>query len=252
MQTSRQIVWVVVIALLIGAASLALIFLSPFKNTNWGKVSTVPSQTITVTGDAKSQQKNQIAHFTAGVNSVNDNKDTAVQEVNQKMQTLTDSIKTFGVAPEDMQTQNMSVYQGEESYYDSNSNTQKSRPGQWRVSNTVDIKLRNIDQVSQFTDLLSKSGATNVYGPDFSLEDTDQVSQDLLQKAITNAQQKAQVMAQSSGHQLGQVLSITEGANYSSGYPVPLAGGMGGGGGAPISQGSTTVQKSVTVVFELK
>ena len=47
---------------------------------NWGKVRWLPAEIVTVTGEAKSQQKNQIASFTAGVDAVNDKKEEAVKK----------------------------------------------------------------------------------------------------------------------------------------------------------------------------
>jgi uncharacterized protein len=249
MQQSRGLITAVVIALLVGVALLLLIFLSPFKNVNWGKISSQPSQTVTVSGEAKTQQKNQNARFTAGVNSVSDNKDQAIQEVNQKMQALLDAVKKFGIPSEDIKTQNISVYQGEETYYDGGS--QKSRPGQWRVGNSVEIKLKDISKASDLSNLLSSSGANNIYGPDFSVDDTDEASKDLLKTAIENAREKAEIMARASNKNLGEVLSVTEG--YSSPiYGSVVAMDARGGGGAPTEPGSQTISKNVTVTFELR
>jgi uncharacterized protein len=251
MQASNNIITAVVVAILVGLVSLILIFLSPLKSVNWGKVSLQPSQTVTVSGEAKTQQKNQTARFSAGVNSIYDDKDKAIQEVNQKMQALIDAVKGFGIPQEDIKTQNISVYQSEEMYYDSG--TQKSRPGQWRVSNSIEIKLKDITRATALSEILSSSGATTIYGPDFSIDDTDEASKELLQKAIDNAREKAEIMANASNKNLGEVLSVNEGYTQSPGiYSMALDAGGRGGGGSPTEPGSQTISKSVTVTFELK
>lgn len=222
----------------------------PLENINWGTVRTVSANTIVVTGEARSSEKNQIASFTAGVDSVNDNKDQAVAEVNSKIEALIKAVKDFGIDNADIQTQNLSVYRGEEMYTENGS--QRSRPGQWRVNNSINIKLRNIEKASDLTTLLTNSGATNVYGPNFAMEDTKEIQNDLLPIAIENARKKAELMTADTGRKLGKVISINEGGTVGGSYPILMeARGM-GGGGSPVEPGSTEVMASVTVVFELK
>lgn len=223
-------------------------FIVPWKYINWGKLQFSSVRTITVTGEAKTQEKSQIATFDAGVSVVNDNKDAAIEEVNEKIQTIIDSVKDFDIKEENIKTQNLSVYQAEETYREEG--VEKRRPGQWRVSNTITVTLRDVDQTSDLADLLSRSGATNVYGPNFSLDKTQQAEESLLGEAIKNARSKAEIMAQSSGGKLGKIISVSEG--YQGPTLTRFAPEGYGGGGTPIEPGTATVQKTVTVVFELK
>ena len=216
---------------------------------NWGRVTMQPGEIITVTGEAKKIQKNQIASFTAGVESVNDKKDVAVKEVNDKVTALIEAVKNFGIKAQDIKTQNSSTYQSEEMYWDNG--VQKSRKGQWRVSNSIEIVLREVDKTSALTDLLNASGANNVFGPNFQTDDNNKVESDLYEEAMKNAKEKALVMARASGRNLGKVMSVNEGGSVSN-FPIMYAAKDGMGGGAPIEPGSSTVTKSVTVVFELK
>lgn len=220
----------------------------PWQLVDWGKIQLTPGRTITVTGEAKSQERNQIATFTAGVSAVIDDKEAAVNEVNEKIRTIIDSVKNFGISDKDVKTQNLSVYQMEETYYDEG--IAKSRPGQWRVSNDVTVTLRNIDQASELADLLTGSGATNVYGPNFSLDETQSAEESLLDEAIKSARGKAEIVAQSSGGELGKIISISERAQGAT--PPYFAEGYGGGSGAPTEPGTATVRQTVTVVFELR
>lgn len=208
-----------------------------------------PGEIITVSGEAKKIQKNQIASFTAGVEAVNDKKEVAVKEVNDKVAALITAVKNFGITATDIKTQNASTYQSEETYWDNG--VQKSRKGQWRIANSIEIVLRDVDKASQLTDLLNASGATNVYGPNFQMDDTNKVDAELFTKAMDNAREKAEAMAKASGRKLGKVMSVSEGGSVAN-YPVyAMKEGM-GGGGAPIEPGSATVTKTVSVVFELK
>ena len=237
-------------AFLLGIVILVITYFFPLKNMHWGKIEYLPAQAVTVTGEAKTQQKNQVARFTAGVNITNSNKDQAVSEANKRVQEIIDSLKTFGIPQDDIKTQNLSIYQSEENYYDVDG-SRKTRPGEWRVSNSLELTLKDIDRSSELSDLLTKSGANQVYGPSFSLDDTGDTERALLEEAIKDAKGKAEIIAKSSNKTLGQVLTINEG--LSSGLQTPMySREMGGGGGAPIETGTGTVYKSVTVTFELK
>lgn len=238
----------VIFALLTGIVLLAGSFLLPWNRIEWGKMELKPASTIRVTGQAQDQQKSQVAVFTAGVNATNDVKEKATNEVNAKIGEIITAVKTLGIPDSDIKTQNVSVYQQEETYYEEG--RQKTRPGQWRVSNQVKITLRKVEQASSLSDLLTKSGATNVYGPNFSVEDIQETAVGLLDQALKNATEKAEVIAKSSGRKLGKVISVSEGSAGSPIYPIRLQEGT--GGGAPIEPGSSTIYRSVSVTFELK
>ncbi|KKT53808.1 MAG: outer membrane protein [Candidatus Collierbacteria bacterium GW2011_GWB2_45_17] len=209
-----------------------------------------PERTVTVTGYAESKEKNQIANYSAGVNAVKDSKDEAVKEVNDKIKAITEAVKDFGVDPSDIQTQSMSVYQRQESYYDNG--VQKSKPGQWDVNNTITVTLRNVNRASAMADLLTKSGATNVYGPNFQLDTSKKAEDSLMTEAIADAKIKAEAMAVASGTGLDKVISVSEGSAGGVSYPLYAMDGRGGGGGVAVEPGSTKISKTVTVVWSLK
>jgi uncharacterized protein YggE len=216
----------------------------------WGKVVMSPERVVTVSGYAESKEKNQIANYSAGVNAVKDSKDEAVKEVNDKIAAITAAVKDFGVDASDIQTQSMSVYQRQDTYYDNG--VQKSRPGQWDVNNTISVTLRDVNRASAMADLLTKSGATNVYGPNFQLDTSKKATDALMAEAIADARVKAEAMASASGTSLDKIISVSEGTGGGVSYPLYAMDGRGGGGGAAVEPGSTTVSKTVTVVWSLK
>jgi uncharacterized protein YggE len=223
-------------------------FLLPWKLVSWGKIGVQPVHSVTVTGEAKSQEKTQVAMFSAGVNAFNDDKQAAVNEVNKKVEAIIEAVKEFGVKAEDIQTQSLNIYQNQEQYYDTDGR-QKYRGGQWNVSNTVEVKLSDVDRAGSLASVLTKSGATNVNGPNFSFDDTTGASNELFDQALKNAGEKAVLVAQGSGRTLGTVISVVEG--YAPAQTFYRMEG-GGGGGAGIEPGSGTVNKTVTVTYELE
>lgn len=227
-------------------------FFLPWSGVDWGSFSLKPARTVTVVGEAKAKLKSEVASFSAGVNSINDSKEKAVSEVNDKVAAIIESVKSFGIKSADIKTQNLNIYQNQESYYEDN--RQKQRPGQWSVSNSVEIKLHDVDRAQALADLLAKSGANNVYGPNFALDEDTTAADALFTEAVENARVKAANVAKAAGRKLGPILSVTEGISATG--PITLlrmeGGGGGGGGGGGLEPGTGTVSKSVTVIFELR
>jgi uncharacterized protein YggE len=217
---------------------------------SWGRIHVAPTQTVTVVGEAKSQEKSQIAVFSAGVNAFNDDKTVAVNDVNRKVEAIIAAVKVFGVTEDDIKTQSLNIYQNQEQYYEDG--RQKYRPGQWNVSNTVEITLRNVDQASALAGVLTNTGANNVYGPNFTFDDTSEQATALLDAAFSNAKVKAEKVAQSTGQKLGKVVSVTEAGASQQAVPYYARMEGGGGGGGAVEPGSGTVSKTVTVTFELR
>ena len=224
-------------------------FFVPWKKINWGIIATQPARTVTVTGQAISKQKNQIATFTAGVSVTKDNKQDATNEVTNKINAIVEAAKAFGIKTEDIKTQYISVYQNQEQYYEDN--RQKTRPGQWNVSNSASFVLRDVTRASALTDVLSKAGATNINGPQFSMDETTDIENSLLGEAIANARKKAELVARGANMKLGSMINVVEGYSMTQSRPVYFEGGGGGGGGG-MEAGTAAVEKTVTVMFELK
>lgn len=231
------------------ALSVAYLFYS--GQIHWGSFEITPASTVTVTGTSKLDTSPQVANFTATVSVSNDDKDKATSEVNTKMTDLVNSLKNFGINDSDIQTAQISVYENAQPeimiYPPRPTNTKK-----WQASNTITIKLRDTTKTSALSDLLDKSGATGVSGPNFSVEDTKTSDNELLTRAIDDAKSKAQTLAKAGGRTLGRMITVTEGA---SSQPYPLYAAVGKADSSvstPVEPGTQTLTKTVTVIFELR
>lgn len=112
--------------------------------------------------------------------------------------------------------------------------------------------MRDINKATDLADLLAKSGANNVYGPNFMMDDTNEAEKGLYDAAIKDAKDKAESIAKASSRTLGKILSVSDGAGLNVVYPMYAKLDSGMGGGAVTEPGSTTVYKNLTVTFELK
>lgn len=253
METRGFIVRTIVSSFLVSVFILVGIFVASKLGLNWGKVEFLPASTITVTGDAKSEQKSETATYFVTVSAGNDDKQTAINEVNTKMNDILAKVKAFGVPDTDIKTQQVSIYESLEMEI----LTYPAPPrvaGKWQASNSLEVKLSDASKATAFTDLLNSTGATSVSGPNFGLTDVNESSDKLLEEAINDARQKAEKIAKASGRRLGKVITVSEAGYTGPIYPMAMeAKGRGGDVVAtPIEPGTQEVYKSVTVVFELR
>lgn len=203
-------------------------------------------QTITVTASASSQETNEIAVFNATVMVNNADKATAIAEMNERMNSVMEEIKKFGIDEKDIKTQNFNIYQ-QQNY---NPQTGENTLGDWVASTTVDVTLRDVTQASVLSETLAGLEISNVFGPMFQNDVDDNSDTALLAKATENAREKAAAIAKASGARLGRLVSFAEGGAMDPNYPIMYDRAMGGGGGM-MEPGSTTNVKTVTVTYEI-
>jgi uncharacterized protein YggE len=243
-------------AAFITAAVVLTALATQWVNIDWGKLELANLATVTVTGQADGQQLNQLATFRATVAANDNDREVATQTVNEQMSELIEQLKDFGIDEEDLKTENISVYEYNQPeralIYPPQPPVEE--PARWQASNTLVVTLRDIDQSSQLATLLTESGATNVSGPNFTVDDTTDLEQQLLEEAMTNARNKARKLLSGSSQKLGKVVSVAEGGTSA---PMPY---FARGGAAleadsstfvPTEPGSQTLYKSITVTFEI-
>lgn len=233
------------------AVVAAIFTLVVFPYADWGSLMVRTPQMITVTASAQREQSNELAQFYGGVTAVNTDKEKAVSEVNAQMDQVIAKLKEFGIDAKDIKTQSVSVFQDQEQV--TVEGRQRFEPGSWRANNSIQIKLRNIDRASELVGLLSASGLTDISGPNFMADpDASTDTADLLQQAVQKAQDKADTVARAQGMRVRRIVNITEGGSANV-YPMfDRMMSAGGGGGAPIEPGTSTVQSTVTVTFEMR
>lgn len=123
----------------------------------------------------------------------------------------------------------------------------------YRASNSIDVKIRQLDAASQALALIVSTGgnATRINNVNYSIDDDSQLVRDARSRAFNDAKERAAQYAQLSGLSLGSVISISEVAGTAP--PVPLQRGaeMAMAAPVPVEPGQQTVGFSVTVVWEL-
>ncbi|OAI38539.1 hypothetical protein AYO38_09530 [bacterium SCGC AG-212-C10] len=118
------------------------------------------------------------------------------------------SVKSNGVDAKDVQTSNLAISPQYE--YEQN---KSPRITGYVVTNTIDVKVRNLDSFSKIIDDATTAGgdSARLQGIRFGIEDTVEQSKQARDLAVKDAREKAEQLAAASGVTLGEPLSIVEG-----------------------------------------
>lgn len=109
---------------------------------------------------------------------------------------------------------------------------------QYRVSNTLQITVRDLTTISTVLDNAMQAGANQSYGLVFESSQRGEAMDRALQQAIAEAARKGALMAQAAGKALGPVVSIVEETRGDTGQRM---------------EGDTlSVEAQVTVTYRIK
>lgn len=220
------------------------------------------NQPFTVQGSATLKASPDQAQIFFGVNKTAKTLDEAQKLANTFMEKMTSDLKQAGINEKDIKTSNYNSYPTYEAV-EPVKTMMITRPQSptitgYTVNESVTITLHDTDKTNTVIDIVTKDGAENVSGPNFSLsEDTQKkLMNDGRLQAIAEAKQKASDMAKAAGIRLGKLVSVQE-----SNTPYPVAYPMMGAGmaykadssiSAPtrLSPGENEVTVTVTLAYE--
>jgi len=203
---------------------------------------------ITVTGSGQVYVVPDMGYIDIGVRSQGATVIEAIAINNEQANAIQAALVEQGIEVEDVQTSNFNVYQQTDYDY------QGSPTGTYySVENTVYVTVRQLENLGKVLDAVARSGANNIYGVNFDVQDKSEAQSSARKLAIQSAQAQAQELAQAAGVELGDLISIIS----PSISTTPFYGyGMGGGGGmmetVPISSGQMPIDAQVEMTFAIK
>jgi uncharacterized protein YggE len=204
---------------------------------------------INVTGQGKVTGRPDVLQVNLGVSVLRPTVDQATADAASLGAAVIDALKADGVAEEDIQTANYSIYPE----YDWSGETQRLLG--YRVANEVRVKIRDLDRAGEIIDAATAAGgdATMVNGLSFSIEDNAELLQMARTAAWNDAEAKARQLGQLAGIELGAATSITESINYET-PPIYYERDMAAAGESvptPIEAGTQEVTVVVQVTFSI-
>jgi uncharacterized protein YggE len=208
-------------------------------------------QTITVVGEGTVTIKPDIARANIGVEVVSNTVQEASAENKATIEAVLEALMAQGIAEEDIQTSGFSIYA--ERYGPEGPLAEDEV--RYRVSNNVQVTIRDLDNVGTILDAAVEAGANNIFGVDFDVDDPSVVESEARQKAVDDARAKAEELATLNGVTLGNVVSVSEvvgsGGGYYMGNFAEQTMMRMGGGGTPISPGELELTMQLQIVYSM-
>lgn len=213
-----------------------------------------PANTIQVTAQGTVRVEPDIAYITLGVQSQAKTAESAQAANMEKMTALYQALEKLGIEKKDYYTSQYNV----SPVYSYTNNT--PRVTGYTTVNTVEVTVRDLDQIGTLLDDAAKAGMNQAYSLQFDLENPDAAGLDALKVALTNADAKAKLMAQTSGVQIVRVLSVKDSAistnspydNYRYAAPMAEAAAMDKASSVPVSSGTLEVTVQASITYEIK
>ena len=193
---------------------------------------------ITVQGTASVKVVPDRAELTFGVESQADSARAALAANAAAMRKVIAALKAAGAT--DLKTQYVSL---------SPRYNERSEAQGFSASNSVSATVKEIARAGPVIDAAVAAGANQVYGPNLTRGDQDELYRDALEAAVANARASAQALASASGLALGRVTAIVEGGGGPQPLPFAAADKAAEAGSPPIEPGTQQVTAVVSVTF---
>jgi uncharacterized protein len=190
-----------------------------------------------------------VVNLDAGVTTFALTATEAMQQNADAMTRVIDRIDALGVARRDIQTSGISL--NPEYEWDEGTRSQRFRG--YRVMNRVTIKLRDIDATGAALDALVASGATDLGGVAFAIDDPEAARGQARAAAVAAANERALGYARMAGYSGVRLLEISE--TMGPGYPVPMLRTMNvqaeHAASTPVRPGQVEASVTVSVKYEM-
>jgi len=241
----------------------AVKFLSEIKS--YGMMGRSEINTITLSGHGEVQAVPDIANVFFTIRKEGKTVREAQDKVAEVEKSALASLKENNVEEKDIKTSNASFNPKYEYRYSAGAPCNEfgcpPRPGKnvivgYEAYESLTVKVRNTDDVGKIMQDLGALGVSELNGPNFAIDDEDELKAEARKQAIDDAREKAKALAKDLGVRLGNISSFSE-SGY---YPMPmyydkvsLSGNMGGESApAQIPKGENTITADVTITYEIR
>lgn len=212
-------------------------------------VVTQKTDTFSVSGEGKITMVPDIALVSVGVTAQGPSVSRVQQELNTKINAVSDAIKKLGVDAKDIKT----TYYNISPTYDYDSGT--NRVTGYQANSNLTIKVKKLDSANSVIDAATANGANVVGGVTFDIDDKTKAENEARKLAVSDAKSKAEAAAGAAGFKLGRVINYSEGGGanprrvmYDAVKAMPEAGD-----GVPtqVEPGSSELTVTVTLSYEI-
>lgn len=203
---------------------------------------------IHVSGEGRVAAEPDMAEVTIGVETRSVTAQRAVNQNSVDMNAVMEALASLGIADEDIQTVEFSIRPEVDFRED-----RGTRVVGYIVTNSVRVKIRDIQQAGDVLDAATSAGANQIYGIAFTVEDPRPIQEQARSLAVEAGREKAEALAEAAGVRLGRLLSLSEidfGGPVFVERAVPAAEAVGGGISVEPGQLEITIQVQMSYAIE--
>jgi len=240
-------------ALLLAALLLAPLPMAPAQAQAVDSKPAAEARVIVI-GEGSITTAPDYARVRSGVTTTAKTVKEASDSNSKVMAAMIAALADAGIAKKDLQTSEFSiepVYTSPSSKFSADGPNGPPKLSGFRVSNHVNVIIRQISQVADILDGLVKAGATDIGNLGFVVSDREKALDQARESAMANARHKAELYARASGVTLGRVAWITESSDLQPIVPMGVARSKMASAPVPIEGGEDTLTARITVGFEI-
>ncbi|QUC64310.1 SIMPL domain-containing protein [Nitrosopumilus sp. K4] len=253
MKKSNQTI-VAVIAVLVVSVSLS----AAFNEADAEEITPFPSRekTISVSGQATLEVVPDLLTIRLGTETQEKTAQEALASNSEMMNKVISALKTAGVSEEEISTSSLNIHPVYESYKDERGDYRSKLVG-YKVSNIISVETKNLDSAASIIDGAVSAGVNRIDSVYFSLspEIYNVLKDQLLEEAVINAREKAEIALSPLDHKIIGIKSISL-SEFSIPYPMPafrgdfaMAESMAKSAPTPVFSSDQDVTTSAHVVF---
>lgn len=225
-----------------------------------------PQSTIMVTGSGEAFAIPDIASFSFSVTESSEDAESAQKLLDTKIASAHKVLLDLGVEEKDIKTVGYNVYPKYEweQVYCIQMVGAVCPPGKnklvgYEVSQTISVKVREVDQAGDLVNKVGAVGVSNISGVEFTVDDREKFVAEAREQAIAEAKDQAKVLAKELGVSLGKILYYND---NQGGYPMPYYGGEMDMARSAVAQsapmkadlpmGETKITSNISITYEIK
>ena len=252
MKKSNQAI-VAMIAVLVVAVSLS----AAYNEADAEEITQFPSRekVISVSGQATIKVVPDLLTVRLGTETQEKTAQDALASNSEMMNKVISALKTSGISEDEISTSSLNIYPVYESFKDERGDYRSELVG-YKVSNIISVETKNLDLAASIIDGAVSAGVNRVDSVYFSLspEIRNVLKDQLLEDAVINAREKAEIALSPLDHKIIGVKSISL-SEISIPYPMPAFRGdfamaeMAKSAPTPVFSSDQEVTTSANVVF---
>lgn len=207
---------------------------------------------IVVSGQGEAAIAPDMAWLNLSVMREADTARAALDDANEAVAGVIAALKQAGIEERDLQTSGLSI-NPRYVYPQNNDGSQPPRIVGYQVTNSLSVRVRDLARLGEVIDRAVTLGVNQGGGITFDNDDPSEAVAQARRRAVAEAREKAETLAEAAGVTLGRVIEISESAPMQP--PMPLAKAMrmeaAPDASVPIEAGENTYRVQVGVTYEI-